>query len=86
MQLKHFILGGTYIMANRSKSPDFLEKLEHLDDSSVDLNDYRVDDLRKLASKYHIAGSHGLKKPDLIAAINAARESSHSQDEYDQAA
>lgn len=72
-------------MANQSKSPDFLEKLENLgSDSSVDLNDYRVDDLRKLASKFHIAGSHGLKKPDLIAAINAARES-HSQTEYDQA-
>jgi hypothetical protein len=71
-------------MANRSKSPEFLEKLENIDgDSSVDLNNYRVDDLRKLASKYHIAGSHGLKKPDLIMAINAARDS-HTQGGYDQ--
>ena len=70
---------GISIMANRSKSPDFLEKLEDLgSSSSVDLSEYRVDDLRKLASKFHIAGSHGLKKPDLIAAINAARDS-HSQ-------
>ena len=69
-------------MANRSKSSDFLEKLDQ--DTTVDLNEYRVDDLRKLASKYHIAGSHGLKKPDLVAAINAARDS-HTQGSFDKA-
>jgi hypothetical protein len=70
-------------MADRSKSSDFLEKLDK--DTNVDLNEYRVDDLRKLASKYHIAGSHGLKKPDLVAAINAARDS-QTQTGYDLAA
>ena len=47
---------------------------ERLGDKPLGLDDYKVDELRKLASEYHIPGSHGLKKPDLVNAINKARE------------
>lgn len=48
---------------------------EQLGDAPVTLDDYKVDELRKLASEFHITGSHGLKKPELVAAINKAKTS-----------
>lgn len=54
-----------------NKPQSFREKLGAED---IDINDYKVDDLRKIASEYDISGSHDMKKVDLVAAINTARK------------
>lgn len=60
-------------MATRNNSHKSTSFREQLGDAPVGLDDYKVDELRKLASEFHIAGSHGLKKPELVAAINKAK-------------
>jgi hypothetical protein len=47
---------------------------ERLGDGPISVDDFRVDDLRKIASECGVLGSHDMKKPDLVAAINKARE------------
>jgi hypothetical protein len=56
-----------------AKSDTFRERLGK---GPIDINDYKVDDLRKIASECGVTGSHDLKKTELVAAINKARESS----------
>jgi hypothetical protein len=46
---------------------------ERLGDGDIDMNDFKVDDLRKIASEYSISGSHDLHKEELVNAINKAR-------------
>ena len=53
------------------KKPDSFR--EKLGDQDVEIDDYKVDDLRKIASEYDISGSHDLKKADLVEAINQVR-------------
>jgi hypothetical protein len=60
-------------MAERNatkKTETFREKLGTKD---IELDDFKVDELRKIASEYDVSGSHDLKKPDLVNAINKAR-------------
>jgi len=49
---------------------------EQLGDAPLAVDDYKVDQLRKMASEFHIAGTHALKKPELVAAINKAKTTS----------
>ena len=60
-------------MAARNSEHKTTSFREQLGDAPISLDDYKVDELRKLASEFHVGGSHGLKKPDLVAAINKAR-------------
>lgn len=48
---------------------------EKLGDKEVRIDDYRVDDLRKIASEYDISGSHDMHKEELVGAINKVRRS-----------
>jgi hypothetical protein len=52
------------------KTETFREKLG---DKDIELDEYKVDDLRKIASEYDVAGSHDMHKGDLVNAINRAR-------------
>jgi hypothetical protein len=47
---------------------------EKLGNAPIELGDYKVDDLRKIASEFGVGGSHDLKKSDLVEAINRARQ------------
>jgi hypothetical protein len=47
---------------------------EKLGNEPIELSDYKVDDLRKMASEFGVTGSHDLRKEDLVAAINKARQ------------
>lgn len=47
---------------------------EQLGDRAIEIGDYKVDDLRKIASEFGVSGSHGLKKDQLVEAINKARQ------------
>lgn len=47
---------------------------EKLGDTPIELDDYKVDDLRKIASEFGVSGSHDLKKPELVEAINHVRQ------------
>jgi hypothetical protein len=48
---------------------------EKLGDKDIQLNDYKVDELRKIASEYDISGSHDMHKEELVDAINKVRKS-----------
>ena len=48
---------------------------ERLGDKDIEMDDYRVDDLRKIASEFNISGSHDMHKDELVKAINRARRS-----------
>jgi hypothetical protein len=48
---------------------------EKIGNEPIEVNDYKVDDLRKMASEFGVTGSHDLKKEELVAAINKARQS-----------
>jgi hypothetical protein len=54
-----------------SKPESFRERLGAGD---IDINDYKVDDLRKIASEYSVSGSHDMHKEELVDAINKARK------------
>lgn len=55
-----------------TKTETFREKLG---DKDIELDDFKVDDLRKIASEYGVSGSHDMSKGDLVEAINKARRS-----------
>ena len=46
---------------------------ETLGDKDIEINDYKVDDLRKIASKLDISGSHDMHKEELVVTINKTR-------------
>jgi hypothetical protein len=56
--------------AKNTKTPTFRERLGRND---IEMGDFKVDDLRKIASEYSISGSHGMNKQELIDTINQAR-------------
>jgi hypothetical protein len=53
-----------------SRTDTFREKLG---DRDIELSDFRVDDLRRIASEYRVSGSHDMPKTTLVEAINKAR-------------
>jgi hypothetical protein len=55
---------------NARKAETFREKLG---DKDIEINDFKVDDLRKIASEYSVSGSHDMNKGTLVEAINKAR-------------
>ncbi len=54
--------------------------LEKLGDKDIELGDFKVDDLRKIASEFSISGSHDMHKEDLVQAINKARKTDTRHD------
>lgn len=52
---------------------------ERLGDRDIEMDDYKVDDLRKIASEYSISGSHDMSKDVLVATINKVRKSESGQ-------
>ena len=52
---------------------------EKLGDRDIDVNDYKVDQLRKIASEYDISGSHDMHKEELVNTINKVRQSELSK-------
>jgi hypothetical protein len=74
-QRPHICKGDTIMAANNTDQPkkktdSFREKLG---DKDLEIDDYKVDDLRKIASEYDISGSHDLNKEALVNAINQVR-------------
>jgi hypothetical protein len=55
---------------NTQKNSDFRERLG---DKDIEMGDFRVDDLRKIASEFDVSGSHDMHKEELVKAINKAR-------------
>lgn len=55
----------------KNNSDTFREKLGN---EPIEMSDYKVDDLRKIAIEFGVGGSHDLKKSDLVDAINKARK------------
>jgi hypothetical protein len=49
----------------------FLEKIGNRD---IELDEFKVDDLRKIASECGISGSHEMHKHELVEAINRIRK------------
>ena len=56
--------------SNTNSAETFREKLG---DKDIEMSDFKVDDLRKIASEYRISGSHDMPKGTLVDAINRAR-------------
>jgi hypothetical protein len=48
---------------------------ERLGDRDIEMDDFKVDDLRKIASEYSISGSHDMSKEVLVETINKVRHS-----------
>ena len=48
---------------------------ERLGEGDIQMDDYKVDDLRKIASEYDISGSHDMNKQELVETINRVRRS-----------
>lgn len=65
---------------NRKKTDTFREMLS---DKDIEINDFKVDDLRKIASQLDISGSHDMHKEELVDTINRTRR---SQDQNKEAA
>jgi hypothetical protein len=61
---------------NQKKTQSFRERLG---DRDIEMDDYKVDDLRKIASEYSISGSHDMSKEVLVATINKVRKSESGQ-------
>ena len=62
-------------MPAKGKSSHAENFLETLGEKDIELNDYKVDDLRKIASKLDISGSHDMHKEELVETINKTRRS-----------
>jgi hypothetical protein len=56
---------------NNSKRTDSF--WETIGEKDIEINDYKVDDLRKIASKLDISGSHDMHKEELVDTINKTR-------------
>ena len=54
------------------KPQNFREKLGTKD---IEMSEFKVDELRKIASEYDISGSHDMHKEELVNAINKVRRS-----------
>jgi hypothetical protein len=54
------------------KQETFREKLGTKD---IEVGEFKVDELRKIASEYDISGSHDMHKEELVMAINKVRRS-----------
>lgn len=50
---------------------NFLEKIGNRD---IELDEFKVDDLRKIASECGVSGSHDMHKQELVEAINKSRK------------
>ena len=60
--------------AGRRRSRQHNESFrERLGNEDIKLGDYKVDDLRKIASEFSISGSHGMNKEELVETINKTR-------------
>ncbi len=66
-------------MARTRKDSNTETFREKLGSEPIEIGDYKVDELRKMASEFGVTGSHDLKKEDLVVAINKARESDGKQ-------
>lgn len=71
---------GDTTMAAKDKTSRNEGFLEKLGDKDIELGDFKVDDLRKIASGYSISGSHDMHKEDLVQAINKARRTDSRQE------
>jgi hypothetical protein len=58
----------------RSRSRTENNFREKLGDKDIEVSEYKVDELRKMASEFGISGSHGMNKENLVDAINKARK------------
>jgi len=67
-------------MPSRGKNNKTDTFLETLGDKEIDINDYKVDDLRKIASKLDISGSHDMHKEELVDTINKTRRNNDPAD------
>lgn len=67
-------------MPARSKNNKTDTFLETLGEKDIDINDFKVDDLRKIASKLDISGSHDMHKEELVETINKARRNPEPKD------
>lgn len=67
-------------MPSRGKNNKTDTFLETLGNKDIEINDYKVDDLRKIASKLDISGSHDMHKEELVDTINKARRNSDTID------
>jgi len=72
--------GGTAMMASRGKNNKTDTFLETLGEKDIDINDFKVDDLRKIASKLDISGSHDMHKEELVDTINKTRRNPEPKD------
>lgn len=68
------------MMASRGKNNKTDTFLETLGDKDIDINDFKVDDLRKIASKLDISGSHDMHKEELVDTINKTRRNPEAKD------
>lgn len=46
---------------------------EQLGDKDIQIDDYKVDELRKMASTFNISGSHSMNKQELVDTLNKTR-------------
>lgn len=67
-------------MPTRGKNHKTDTFLETLGDKEIDINDFKVDDLRKIASKLDISGSHDMHKEELVDTINKTRRNPEPKD------
>ena len=51
---------------------------EKIGDADIQISDYKVDELRKIASSFAISGSHSMNKEELVDTINKTRKSQPS--------
>ncbi len=64
------------VNTNQDKTETFREKLG---DADIQMDDYKVDELRKMASEFDISGSHAMNKEELVATLNKVRRSETKQ-------
>jgi hypothetical protein len=67
-------------MATRGKNSRSETFLETLGEKDIEINDFKVDDLRKIASKLDISGSHDMHKEELVDTINKTRRNHDPKD------
>ncbi|MDB5178902.1 MAG: hypothetical protein JWN01_845 [Patescibacteria group bacterium] len=63
-------------MARRKNNSETFR--ERLGNEDIQMDDFKVDDLRKIASEYDISGSHDMNKQELVETINRVRRSNKS--------
>jgi hypothetical protein len=63
-------MAGTRKADRADRAEEFREQLGERD---IEIHDYKVDELRKIASAFGVTGSHGKNKEELVKAINLVR-------------